>query len=134
MSSLLIFQRIETDYLNISAIEENNSRCQRSLTLDWIFIRSFRRSALESVTFAFIGPCTISSPVGAREAIAPPDFGRQVNTSYFTDSYISFTLKLEPWQILCYNRSIRSSTYDGKKIEIPSCRSHFLVIHFTDQF
>ena len=44
------------------------------------------------------------------------------NMSYLTDSYISFTLKLESWQIFCSNSSIRSSTY-GKKIisDFPPC-------------
>ena len=55
-----------------------------------------------------------------------------INTSYLTDSYISFTLKLESGQNFCYNRSIRSSTYGKKNIfEIPPCGSHFLLIHFT---
>ena len=55
-----------------------------------------------------------------------------INTSYLTDSYISFTLKLESRQNFCSNRSIRSSTYGKKNIfEIPPCGSHFLVIHFT---
>ena len=50
-----------------------------------------------------------------------------INTSYLTDSYISFTLKLESGQIFCSNRSIRSSTYGKKNIyEIPPCGSHFL--------
>ena len=37
-----------------------------------------------------------------------------LNTSYLTDSYNSFTLKLESRQKFCFNSSIRSSTY-GKK-------------------
>ena len=37
------------------------------------------------------------------------------NTSYLTDSYISFTLKLESRQNFCSNRSVRSSTYGKKK-------------------
>ena len=37
------------------------------------------------------------------------------NTSYLTDSYISFTLKLESRQKICSNSLIRSRTY-GKKI------------------
>ena len=54
------------------------------------------------------------------------------NTSYLTDSYISFTLKLKSGLNFCYNRSIRSSTYGKKNIfEIPPCGSHFLLIHFT---
>ena len=45
-----------------------------------------------------------------------------INTSYLTDSYISFTLNLESGQNVCSNRSIRSSTY-GKKIifDFPPC-------------
>ena len=38
-----------------------------------------------------------------------------LNTSYLTDSYITFTLKLESGQKFCCNRSIRSSTYGKKK-------------------
>ena len=38
-----------------------------------------------------------------------------INTSYLTNSYISFTLNLESGQNVCSNRSIRSSKY-GKKI------------------
>ena len=54
------------------------------------------------------------------------------NTSYLTDSYISFTLKLESGQNFCSNRSIKSSTYGKKNIfDIPPCGSHFLKIHFT---
>ena len=34
----------------------------------------------------------------------------QINTSYLTDSYILFSLKLESRQHFCSNRSIRSST------------------------
>ena len=37
-----------------------------------------------------------------------------LNTSYLTDSYISFTLNLEYWEKICSNRFIRSSTY-GKR-------------------
>ena len=42
-----------------------------------------------------------------------------INTSYLTDSYISFTLKLESRQNVCSNRPVRSS----KKIisDFPSC-------------
>ena len=55
-----------------------------------------------------------------------------LNTSHLTDSYITFTLKLESGQNFCCNRSIRSSTYGKKNIfEIPPCGSHFLLIHFT---
>ena len=44
------------------------------------------------------------------------------NTSYLTDSYISFTLKLESQQKFCSNRSIRSSTYGKKNIcDFPPC-------------
>ena len=54
------------------------------------------------------------------------------NTSYLTDSYISFTLELESLQKFGSNRSIRSSTYGKENIfEIPPCGSHFFVIHFT---
>ena len=57
------------------------------------------------------------------------------NMPYLTDSYISFTLKLESWQNFCSIRSIRSSIYGKKNIfEIPPCGSHLLVIHFTYQF
>ena len=54
------------------------------------------------------------------------------NTSYLTDSYISFTLNLECGQNFCSNRSIRSSTY-GKKIisDFPPCGK--LVI-FVNEF
>ena len=38
-----------------------------------------------------------------------------LNTSYLTDSYISFTLNLESGQKFSSNRSIRSSTYGKKK-------------------
>ena len=49
-----------------------------------------------------------------------------INTSYLTDSYISFTLKLESGQNFCSNRSFRSSAYCKKNIfEIPPCGSHF---------
>ena len=55
-----------------------------------------------------------------------------VNTSYLTDSYISFTLKLESRQKCCSNMLIRSSTYSKKNIsDFPACGSHFLLIHFT---
>ena len=40
---------------------------------------------------------------------------RAFNTSYLTDSYVSFTLKLESRQKFCYNSLIRSSTYGKKK-------------------
>ena len=54
-----------------------------------------------------------------------------LNTSYLTDSYISFTLKLESWQNFCFNSLIRSSTYGKSNIfEIPPCGIHFLLIHF----
>ena len=60
------------------------------------------------------------------------EMGKTINTSYLTDSYITFTLKLESGQNFCCNRSIRSSTYCKKNIfEIPPCGSHFLLIHFT---
>ena len=61
--------------------------------------------------------------------------GYILNTSYLTDSYISFTLDLESGQNLCSNRSIRSSTYGKKNIsDFPPCGSHFFKIHFTYQF
>ena len=58
-----------------------------------------------------------------------------INTSYLTDSYISFTLKLESRQKFCSNKSIRSSTY-GKKLffwnssmQKPfSCHSFYLLV------
>ena len=54
-----------------------------------------------------------------------------INTSYLTDSYITFTLKLESGQNFCCNRSIRSSTYGKKNIfEIPPCGK--LVIFVTE--
>ena len=64
--------------------------------------------------------------------IGPDIFFQPLNTSYLTDSYISFTLKLESRQKFCFNSLIRSSTY-GKKIisDFPPCGSHFLLIHFT---
>ena len=44
------------------------------------------------------------------------------NTSYLTDSYVSFTLKLESRQKLCSKRLIRSSTYGKKNIsDFPPC-------------
>ena len=45
-----------------------------------------------------------------------------LNTKYLTDSYISFTLKLESRQKFCSKSLIRSSTY-GKKIisDFPPC-------------
>ena len=44
------------------------------------------------------------------------------NTSYLTDSYICFTLKLESRQIFCFNSLIRSSTYGKKNIsDFPPC-------------
>ena len=56
------------------------------------------------------------------------------NTSYFTNSYFSFTLKLESRQNFCSNMSIRSSTY-GKKyfwnssMQKPfSCHSFYLLV------
>ena len=53
------------------------------------------------------------------------------NTSYLTDSYISFTLKLESGQNSCSNRSIRSSTYGKKNIsDFPPCGK--LVIFVTE--
>ena len=55
-----------------------------------------------------------------------------INMSYLTDSYISFTLKLESRQNFCSNMLIRSSTYGKKNIsDFPPCGSHFLLIHFT---
>ena len=39
-----------------------------------------------------------------------------LNTSYWTDSYISFTLNLESGQNVCSDRSTRSSTYGKKNI------------------
>ena len=53
---------------------------------------------------------------------------RFFNTSYLTDLYISFTLKLESRQNFCSNRSIRSSTYGKKYFWNSSMRN---VIHFT---
>ena len=54
------------------------------------------------------------------------------NTSYLTDSYISFTLYLESGQNVCSNRSIRSSTYGKKNIsDFPPCGK--LVI-FVNEF
>ena len=57
---------------------------------------------------------------------------RFFNTSYLTDLYISFTLKLESRQNFCSSRSIRSSTYYKKNIfEIPPCWSHFASNSFS---
>ena len=54
------------------------------------------------------------------------------NTSYLTDSYISFTLNLESGQNVCSDRSIRSSTYGKKNIsDFPPCGK--LVI-FVNEF
>ena len=45
-----------------------------------------------------------------------------INTSYLTDSYINFTLKLESRQIFCFNSLIRSITYGKKNIcDFPPC-------------
>ena len=54
-----------------------------------------------------------------------------INSSYLTDSYISFTLKLEPQQNFCSNRSIRSRTC-GKNIisDFPPCGK--MVIFVTE--
>ena len=55
-----------------------------------------------------------------------------INTSYLTDSYISFTLNFESGQKFCSNRSIRSSTYGRKNIsDFPPCGK--LVI-FVNEF
>ena len=55
-----------------------------------------------------------------------------INTSYLTDSSISFTLKLESRQNFCSNMAIRSSAYGKKNIsDFPPCGSHFILIHFT---
>ena len=44
------------------------------------------------------------------------------NTSYLTDSYISFTLTLESRQNVCSNSLIRSSTHGKKNIcDFPPC-------------
>ena len=44
------------------------------------------------------------------------------NTSYLTDSCISFTLKLESRQNFCFTSLIRSSTYGKKNIsDFPPC-------------
>ena len=44
------------------------------------------------------------------------------NMSYLTDSYISFTLKLESWQKFFFNSLIRSSKYGKKNIsDFPPC-------------
>ena len=52
-----------------------------------------------------------------------------INTSYLTDSYISFTLKLESPQIFCSNRSIRSSMYGEMNIsDFPPCRKMVIFI------
>ena len=54
-----------------------------------------------------------------------------LNMSYLTDSYISFTPKLESWQNFCPNRLIRSSTYGKKNIcDFPPCGK--LVIFVTE--
>ena len=56
--------------------------------------------------------------------------GQQFNTSYLTDSYISFTLRLESQQSIYSNRFIRSSTY-GKKIFLKFLHAKpFSCIHF----
>jgi hypothetical protein len=54
-----------------------------------------------------------------------------INTSYLTDSYISFTLKLKSWKKICSNRSIRSSTYGKKNFEIPPCGN---MVFFITEF
>ena len=55
----------------------------------------------------------------------------KINTSYLTDSYIVFTLKLESGQKFCSNRWIRSSTYGKKNIsDFPPCGK--MVIFVTE--
>ena len=47
---------------------------------------------------------------------------RHFNMSYLTDSYISFTLKLESRQIFCFSSLIRSRTYGKQNIsDFPPC-------------
>ena len=53
-----------------------------------------------------------------------------INTSCFTDSYISFTLKFEFRQNFCSNRSIGSSTY-GKKIFLKFLHPEAIFLKFT---
>ena len=56
------------------------------------------------------------------------------NTSYLTDSYISFTLKLESPQIFCSNRSIRSSMYGEMNIsDFPPCRKMVILLLKTSK-
>ena len=55
--------------------------------------------------------------------------------SYLTDSYISFTLKLESRQNFCSNRSIRSSTYDKINISnFASCRKMVIFYYWNCDF
>ena len=57
---------------------------------------------------------------------------KTLNTSYLTDSYISFTLNLESRQNVCSNRSIRSSTYGKENIsDFPPCGK---LVVFVNEF
>ena len=60
--------------------------------------------------------------------------GAFINTSYLTDSYIVFTLKMESVSeitIFGLNKKV-SEKWSRKNIfEKPPCGSHFLLIHFT---
>ena len=60
-------------------------------------------------------------------------FWSNFNMSYLTDSYISFTLKLESRQKFYSNRSIRSSKYGKKNIsDFPPCgKMVIFVIEFV---
>ena len=56
----------------------------------------------------------------------------RINTSYLTDSYTSFTLKLESLQKFCFNSLIRSSTYGKKNIsDFPPCGK---MVDFVTEF
>ena len=59
---------------------------------------------------------------------------KKINTSYLTDSYIVFTLKMESVsKITIFGLKIDGEKWSRKNIfEIP--QSHFLIIHFTYYF
>ena len=57
-----------------------------------------------------------------------------INTSYLTDSYISFTLKLKSWKKFCSNRSIRSNTYGKNFFWNSSMREYGLFYYWICDF
>ena len=65
--------------------------------------------------------------------IFEPSYFFIFNTSYLTDSYIIFTLKIESVsKITIFDLKMMVKSGLEKNIfGIPPCRSHFLLIHFT---